>query len=585
MPYLAANVSVMDYGADPTGIADSTLAFNQALTAVNAAGGGVVSAPAGTFKITPTGSPAVGITFMGISQGYQGVRLVGAGASATTLQKAANGTLMQFSGPSSSPGTGSTHTKFCTVESIGFNGNNLTGNIFQCYYCDNILFRDVNVNSNSDIILDSAEFWDSRFYNCVFGGSGSTTANALTPNVLLRCSAAASGFGASTDTTNQIYFHGCRWEAFHTGALWVQQGVGSSSGVNGVFLTDFKMETSQINGGPHILVDTNSREIDFKHGYLFSGGFTGGYSTAQDVIQFSSQFGTLDDILISDGGSATVANGVTVNAPTSNQTVVVENVRATYTTAPTGAHLNFGGTNTGAYKISNVTSNNGTQVAGTVPTLYAANQPINISTTGPISDSSFIVAPPDGTIGIDQFDKRLYVRHSTGAWTRIPLNTVAFGVTSTVTIANSVANTQLQQSTNAAANEPQTGSTYLIKGYGVYSVTGTPTMQFNVYWGTITGTVIATIPAITAASGVTNAPFSYEVMITFRSTTSLTASITLDLVTNTTTGAITRYGGSPSTTTTVVTTSSTPIVIGFQWGTASASNTISLMGGNSFKAN
>ena len=44
--------NVRGYGADPTGAADSGPAFNSALAAANAAGGGRVHAPAGTYKIT-----------------------------------------------------------------------------------------------------------------------------------------------------------------------------------------------------------------------------------------------------------------------------------------------------------------------------------------------------------------------------------------------------------------------------------------------------------------------------------------------------------------------------------------------------
>lgn len=48
-----ATVSVLDYGADPTGVADSTAAITSALAAVVASGApGVVTVPAGTYKCT-----------------------------------------------------------------------------------------------------------------------------------------------------------------------------------------------------------------------------------------------------------------------------------------------------------------------------------------------------------------------------------------------------------------------------------------------------------------------------------------------------------------------------------------------------
>jgi hypothetical protein len=343
----------MDYGADPTGVADSTSAFNSALAAVNTAGGGVVYAPAGTFKISPSGSPAVGISFMGGgAAGYQGVRLVGAGNDATFLSRNGNGTLVQFSGPSTSPGTGSTHTRYCSLESIAINGNNGTGAAIQCYYVDNILLRDVFVNNNGDIVLDSTEFWDSRILSCVFGGSGSTTPSAAAPNVYLRNSSAASGFGNSTGTTNNIVVDNCRFEAFLTGALWVAQGTGSSSGPNTIFVKNCKMETSTVNGGSHLSVDANTRAAFVDGLYIYSGGFQGGFSTAQDTITWSGQDSALTNVLISTGSPVTVANGVTVNSTVSGQNAVLRNVYGTYTSAPTGKHVNIG-TSTGSFVIDN----------------------------------------------------------------------------------------------------------------------------------------------------------------------------------------------------------------------------------------
>lgn len=529
MPYLASTVSVMDYGADPTGAADSTSAFNQALAAVNTAGGGVVSVPAGTFLITPSGSPAVGVSFMGTgSAGYQGVRLVGAGPDATILKKNAAGTLVQLSGPSTSPSTGSTHTRFCAVENLGVNGNSLAGSVFQCYYADNLLFREVYVNNNADIVVDSAEFWDSRFYNVVFGGSGSGTANADAPNCYLRNSAASSGFGNSTGSTNMIVFHGCRWEAFLTGAVKVAQGTGGTGGPNSIFLTDCKMETSVVNGSSsanqasHLIVDTNSRGVYVKHLYAFSGGFDTGYSTAVDMVNFSPQSGTLDDVLLSSGGSATVANGITVNAPTLGETVTVENITGTWTTNPTGALVNYGGSAAGTLTVENYSATGGTLVAGTVPTLSGA-------------------------------------------------------ITSTVTVANTAALTNLFSLAIPGA-QAHAGSRYRSVSFGTFGVVAatSPTLGWQIYWG---GTNIGTIPGIATTSGITGASWEVDVLVDFRTATSCVAKIKVTLGTSTSTYATAVYLNVPTGPVSVTTSSSQSLTVAVQWGTANASNTISALGG------
>lgn len=149
----------------------------------------------------------------------------------------------------------------------------------------------------------------------------------------------------------------------------------------------------------------------------------------------------------------------------------------------------------------------------------------------------------------------------------------------TTTIANSAALTALQSFT-IPANDPIQGSTYRVTGYGVYSVTLTPTLTFALYWGGIAGTLIAAVPAITAASGITTALFFYTCLVNFRSTTSCTAMMKLDLDTSASTDLASGYVATPTAPTTVTTTANSSLTVGFTWGTASTSNTISLLGGN-----
>ena len=46
--------NVLDYGADSTGANDSTSAIQSAIDAVEAAGGGTVYLPEGTYKVKPS---------------------------------------------------------------------------------------------------------------------------------------------------------------------------------------------------------------------------------------------------------------------------------------------------------------------------------------------------------------------------------------------------------------------------------------------------------------------------------------------------------------------------------------------------
>lgn len=82
-----AVVNVLDYGADPTGNADSTAAIQAAINSF-ASGSGTVFIPIGTFKVTST-----------ITVAQNRIHLVGAGSWATQLLFAptANGTCLKLS--------------------------------------------------------------------------------------------------------------------------------------------------------------------------------------------------------------------------------------------------------------------------------------------------------------------------------------------------------------------------------------------------------------------------------------------------------------------------------------------------------
>ena len=85
-------ISVRDYGADSTGVADSTTAIQAAIDVCGAAGGGIVYLPEGTYKI-------IG----GLVIHHDGVKLCGAGEYGTLLYfvPTANATLLTLSKPNS----------------------------------------------------------------------------------------------------------------------------------------------------------------------------------------------------------------------------------------------------------------------------------------------------------------------------------------------------------------------------------------------------------------------------------------------------------------------------------------------------
>lgn len=155
---------------------------------------------------------------------------------------------------------------------------------------------------------------------------------------------------------------------------------------------------------------------------------------------------------------------------------------------------------------------------------------------------------------------------------------VTQATSATTTVANTASATALQSYT-VPANDPIAGAVYTMTGYGVYSDTGTPTLTFTLYWGGVAGTSLTAVPAITLGSGVTNVPYSYTVTVNFRSATSAVATINLSLGTSAATDAASSFVAVSASPVAVTSTSANALTLGVTWSAASASNTISLLGG------
>lgn len=351
---------VLDWGADPTGATNSTTALQNAINAGQLSTTGcVLYFPPGVYlsdTLTITGN---GLTFRGATE------------LASVIKKNSNGVLLSFTG-TTSPSTGATHVRYCAVENLGFNGNSKTGSVFQLYYCDNFRVESSQISSNSDVVVDGVEWWDSRFINMNIvncgGGVNSTTA----PNVWIRNSSAVSGVGASTGNSNNIHFIGCRFEGSLTGSIWIAQGVSNSSNGNNFKIISCKFESDAIQGGPLIQTDNTTKNVLIDDCNIQMGGFAGGYSTAQIAISLGGGNHVLSNTSIGNGAAATISDGVFLHA-VGGSSITVENVTGGYTTAPTTGHLFFDASATGSYNISNTPTFSGTLYAGSPSTSWFNN--------------------------------------------------------------------------------------------------------------------------------------------------------------------------------------------------------------------
>lgn len=155
---------------------------------------------------------------------------------------------------------------------------------------------------------------------------------------------------------------------------------------------------------------------------------------------------------------------------------------------------------------------------------------------------------------------------------------VVFVQTATATVANTVTQTALTSTgvgnLTIPANHLKVGKTYRIKGKGIVSDTGTPTLRIRVKLGS---TVVGDTGAIALVGTVSNDTFNLEFEFTTRSTGSSGTVFGQGFFEFDNSNNTGLFEGMPNTaTTTINTTTSQAISVSAEWGTASSSNTISL---------
>jgi hypothetical protein len=126
-------------------------------------------------------------------------------------------------------------------------------------------------------------------------------------------------------------------------------------------------------------------------------------------------------------------------------------------------------------------------------------------------------------------------------------------------------------------NYLQRGSIIRIKASGTFSTTGTPTLLIGAYYGAVAGTALAASGATTTASAAASFPWDYEyegVVRTTGTTGTIMGNGRLLLATSLTAYSMVPVPATAIATVTLDTTTAKAVTIGAQWGTASASNTI-----------
>lgn len=155
---------------------------------------------------------------------------------------------------------------------------------------------------------------------------------------------------------------------------------------------------------------------------------------------------------------------------------------------------------------------------------------------------------------------------------------VAWATASGTAIHTSVTETIIFPDVTIPANFMSDGRVLRLRAQGQHSTTGTPTLIFRVRWGGVGGTLLAVTPTITTGSGVTANCWEVNVILQLRTNGSTG---TIVAIGNADVNGATAFqqvfcagGGATPAATSVDLTTDKALSITAQWGTSSASNTL-----------
>lgn len=124
------------------------------------------------------------------------------------------------------------------------------------------------------------------------------------------------------------------------------------------------------------------------------------------------------------------------------------------------------------------------------------------------------------------------------------------------------------------ANFLDPGMTLWFTAWGRFSTTATPTLLLGLYYGGVAGVAICATAAITTPSAVTNQTWRFEGEARVRTIGSSGTILGVAVAENVSTTATNMAPATAPTAATIDTTAAKALTIGAQWGTNSASNTI-----------
>lgn len=269
---LQESVSVIDFGADPTGVTDSTTAIQAAINAVNAAGGGIVLAPAGTYIHTSLSMKPK-------------VRLVGQGQETTIFK--------------------SSHTGYGLK-----------------------MLSTINSSISVQTSVENMQFWNTNASNADAGYAdvGGSFVNLF--NVKFN----GFKYGVIFDQTELATIRQCQFAGNIRSGLWLVNGAEYTVGALGLFTNRIDVSECQFNEGAsaYCVIDDGGYAHSFDNNN-YNGGLNSILVAAAEPIsitnsEFESAAST--NIIFSNISAGGVTVGQSINALLQSNIIVPQSAQS-----------------------------------------------------------------------------------------------------------------------------------------------------------------------------------------------------------------------------------------------------------------
>jgi hypothetical protein len=554
---IAPVFNVCYYGADPTGLTDSTAAIQSACNAAdNSTAGGVVFLPPGTFKISSTLVFGSAVTMRGAGSwssvlnqvnGLQNaITVTGSGIQNVLIEN------LSITGPNSGTGVGI------------YAACNLSATPVMQLVIRNVLIQSMGSHGVQLItpIITTLDNVQSAF--C--GGRGfSITGDPLAPTY------------ATSVTMISCYANDCGKDGYYIGTVNYCALTGCASDTNGTGYVIAAGQGVTLSGcGAEVIVAKNGLDgTGFKITQDTSGNKSFGVVLSGCTVRANAAVafwvtGASKNVILEGIAELSVTGSPTASVKTDAGTMSTLNgytaLTATALTAGTYNEMNDGQTGTSSTAGTAFFS----QTQATSAMLYGGSPPASLSfAAGLYADANSTIS----NVGPSGLVSRLQQSQ--------------YAATSAVTVATSAAIASLG-SLSVNANDPVAGAKYRVTAHGQFGiVSAAPATTYicDLRWGGTGGTLLtslssvatATSPLLPATTALTSVPILIEGEVEFRTATTCEAWLRMTWQNSTT--AATAATVSLASTVTAVTVTVTPaqlLSLNWTWGTSNAANTITI---------